>query len=196
MRNRAVTSAALPTAALAAMLIAPVAGFAQVDLQTQPIAAEAMQTTIEGEVMVVNTETRMMTLKTADGSYEVLHMPPEVKRLDSIKIGDMVSITETTTALIELQTGRDAGSMAAMGDTKVEAAPSEDGKPAGSITDTMTLMGKIVAVDKAAGTVTIQGAENTEVFPVSDTAMLDQLKVGDGVVAQFRNVISGEVTVK
>jgi Cu/Ag efflux protein CusF len=183
----------LAAAVLSAALVAPV--FAQVDLQTQPVAAEAMQTTIQGEVMVVNPDTRLMTLKTADGSYEVLHVPPEVKRLDKIKIGDMVTITETTTALIELQTGRDAGGMGAEGKTEVERAPGSD-KPAGTITDTLTLYGKIVGVDKAAGTVTIKGAETTRVFPVEDKALLDELKVGDGVVAKFRNVISGEVTVK
>jgi len=167
---------------------------AEVALQSQPVVAEAMETTIEGEVMVVNTDTRLMTLKTAEGEYKVLHVPPEVERLDQIKIGDMVSITETTTALIELQTGRDAGAMGAEGDTAVDAAPGE--KPAGSITDTLTLYGKVVGVDKAAGTVTIKGAETTRVFPVEDKALLDELKVGDGVVARFRNVISGEVTVK
>ncbi|WP_296900063.1 copper-binding protein [Thiohalocapsa sp.] len=180
------------SALLAAPLAAPV--YAQADLQTQPVAAEAIETKIEGEVMVVNPDTRLMTLKTADGSYEVLHVPPEVKRLDEIKIGDMVSITETTTALIELQTGRDAGAMGAEGETEVEAEPGE--KPAGTITDELTLYGKIVGVDKAAGTVTIKGAETTRVFPVQDQALLDELKVGDGVVAKFRNVISGEVTVK
>ncbi len=103
----------ISAAALSAVLAGP--AFAQVDLTTEPVVAEAMQSTIAGEVMVVNTDTRMMTLKTADGSFEVLHVPPEVKRLDRIKIGDMVSITETTTALIELQKGRDAGAMGAEG---------------------------------------------------------------------------------
>jgi Cu/Ag efflux protein CusF len=189
---------AIAAAVLGAILAAPVTSpvLAQVDLQTQPVAAEAMETKIEGEVMVVNTETRLMTLKTADGTYEVLHVPPEVKRLGDIKIGDMVSITETTTALIELQTGRDAGAMGAEGKTEVEGAPSMDGKPAGTITDTLTLYGKVVGVNKAAGTVDIKGAETTRTFPVQDKALLDELKVGDGVVAKFRNVISGEVTVK
>ncbi len=177
----------------ASVVVAP--AFAQVDLTTEPVVAEAMQSTIAGEVMVVNTETRMMTVKTADGSFEVLHVPPEVKRLDRIKIGDMVSITETTTALIELQKGRDAGAMGAEGDTKVEPAGSGD-KPAGTITDTLTLYGKIVGVDKAAGTVTVKGAETTRTFPVQDAALMNELAIGDGVVATFRNVISGEVTVK
>ncbi len=183
---------ALLTALISALLATNV--LAEVDLQSQPVTAEAMETRIEGEVMVVNPDTRLMTVKTADGGYQVLQVPPEVKRLDQIKIGDRVSITETTTALIELQTGRDAGAMGAEGDTTVDAEPGE--KPAGSITDTLTLYGKIVGVDKDAGTVTIQGAETTRVFPVQDAALLDGLQVGDGVVARFRNVISGEVTVR
>jgi Cu/Ag efflux protein CusF len=183
---------ALIAAAIGVLFATP--ALAEVDLETQPVAAEAMETKIEGEVTVVNADTRLMTLKTAEGEYQVLHVPPEVKRLDEIKIGDMVSITETTTALIELQTGRDAGAMGAEGETEVAAEPGV--KPAGTITDTLTLYGKIVGVDKAAGTVTIKGAETTRVFPVEDQALLDELKIGDGVVAHFRNVISGKVTVK
>ncbi|MBK1632510.1 hypothetical protein CKO31_17530 [Thiohalocapsa halophila] len=179
-------------AVVSLLLAAPL--YAEVDLQTQPVVAEAIETKIEGEVMVVNTNTRLMTLKLADGTYKVLHVPPEVERLEEIKIGDMVTITESTTALIELQTGRDAGAMGAEGETQVTVEPGD--KPAGSITDALTLYGKIVGVDKAAGTMTIQGAETTRVFPVEDAALLDELEVGDGVVAEFRNVITGEVTVK
>ncbi|WP_295540546.1 copper-binding protein [uncultured Thiohalocapsa sp.] len=183
---------ALTAAAMSLLLVGPLS--AEVDLQTQPVAASVIETAVDGEVMVVNTDTRLMTLKLADGTYKVLHVPPEVTRLDEIKIGDRVSITETTTALIELQTGRDAGAMGAEGETEVTAKPGD--KPAGTITDELTLYGKVVGVDKAAGTVTVKGAETTRVFPVQSQALLDELKVGDGVVARFRNVITGEVTVK
>ncbi|MCG6943077.1 MAG: hypothetical protein LJE69_17740 [Thiohalocapsa sp.] len=179
-------------AAVGMLFAAPT--FAQVDLKTEPVAADAVQTTVEGEVMVVNPDTRLMTLKTADGSFEVLHVPPEVKRLDAIKIGDHVTVTETSTALIELQSGRDAGAMGMMGSTETERVPGK--KPAGSIIDTLTLYGKVVGVNKAAGTVTVKGAQSTRTFNVENKELLDQLKVGDGVVAHFRNVITGEVTVK
>jgi Cu/Ag efflux protein CusF len=84
--------------------------------------------------------------------------------------------------------------MGAEANTETERAPGSE-KPAGTITDTLTLYGKIVAIDKAAGSVTIKGAETTRVFPVQDAALLDELAIGDGVVATFRNVISGEVVV-
>jgi len=179
--------------AFSAALCANIA-FAEVDLTTEPVVAEAAQTNISGEVMVVNTETRMMTIKKDDGTFEVLHVPPEVKRLDAIKIGDHVNITETSTALIELQQGRDAGAMGAEGGTEVERAPGA--KPAGMITDTLTLYGKIVGIDKANNTVTIKGANSTRTFNVENRELLDKLAVGDGVVATFRNTLVGEVTVK
>ena len=69
MIKRSAASAAV----IAVLMSAPT--LAQVDLSTEPVAAEAMQTTIAGEVMVVNTDTRRMTLKTADGSYQVFHVP-------------------------------------------------------------------------------------------------------------------------
>jgi hypothetical protein len=178
-------------AAIATLLAAPV--YAQVDLDTQPVRAEVTEASLEGEVMVVNTDTRLMTLKTPDGTYEVLHVPPEVQRLDEIKIGDKVTITETTAALIELQSGRDAGAMGAVGDVQVQGLPGD--KPAGSIAESMTLYGKIVDVSKAAGTVTVQGADSTQVFPVQEPVRLDEVKVGDGVVVKYRRVVTGEVTV-
>jgi hypothetical protein len=75
----------------------------------------------------------------------------------------------------------------------VQGLPGD--KPAGSIAESMTLYGKIVDVNKAAGTVTVQGADSTQVFPVQEPVRLDEVKVGDGVVVKYRRVVTGEVTV-
>lgn len=146
---------------------------------------------LQGEVMVVNTETRLMTLKDAEGQYHVVHVPPEVTRLDQIKIGDEVTITELSTALIELVPSDEAGPIASERSTDVDRMPGK--KPSGSITDTLTIFGKVVAMDKAAGSITIEGPNQTQTFEVDDPTMLDGVAVGDGVVAHFQNVIIGEV---
>jgi Cu/Ag efflux protein CusF len=123
--------------------------------------------------------------------FHVLHVPPEVSRLDQIKIGDKVTITEISSALIAL-TPADAGTPIAM-DTSVDVERDPGKKPGGAITETLTVSGEIVGVDQAAGKVTVKGPNQTRTFDVSDPALLDGVKVGDGVVAQFRNVIIGEV---
>ena len=61
------------------------------------------------------------------------------------------------------------------------------------MTETLTVTGEIVGIDKAAGTVTVKGPNATRTFDVADPALLEGVKVGDGVIAKFRNVIVGEV---
>lgn len=168
---------------------------AQPDLRSQPIEAVAVQSTLEGEVMVVNTETRMMTIRTPDGSFEVLHIPPEVSRLDRVRIGNRVRLTETTTAVLTLQRGRDAGAMGMEATGSVERAPGSS-RPAGTLRNTIRLFGQIVGIDQGAGTVEVRGARETRTFEIADKSLLRQLKVGDGVVVTIRDTITGEITVR
>jgi Cu/Ag efflux protein CusF len=186
MQKRALSLAL--SAALFAGAAVPGVVFSQ---QAEPVIAEMGGSQLQGEVMVVNTETRLMTLKDADGVYHVLHVPPEVSRIDQIKIGDKVTITEISSALIAL-TPADAGTPIAM-DTSVEVDRDSGSKPSGTMTETLTVTGEIVGVDKAASTVTVKGPNQTRTFDVEDPTLLDDVKVGDGVVAKFRNVIIGEV---
>lgn len=158
---------------------------------TEPAVAGMMGAQLTGKVMVVNPETRLMTLKDAEGAYHVLHVPQEVTRLDEIKIGDEVTITELSTALIELVSADEAGPVASERNTDVDRQSGK--KPSGSITDTLTVYGKVVAMDKANGTLTIEGPNQTRMLDVDDPSLLDGVSVGDGVIASFQNVIIGEV---
>jgi Cu/Ag efflux protein CusF len=133
-----------------------------------------------------------MTIKTPDGHFEVLKIPKQVKRINQIKIGNKVSITETQAVLVDIETGRDAGSMGAIGTTTVTPEPGT--KPAGTITEKLKLYGKVEAVDRAASQVTIRGPEKLVTLVVKDKAILDKLKPGDGVIATYVRTISGKVT--
>lgn len=83
--------------------------------------------------------------------------------------------------------------MGAIGSTEVDRSPGS--RPAGSITDSLTLYGQIVAVNPGAGTVTVRGAKETRTFELEeDKQFVGGLKLGDGVVVRIRNVISGQVT--
>jgi Cu/Ag efflux protein CusF len=182
----------LPRLALGALLTAGAAlsgvAFSQA---VEPVVAEISGSQLAGEVMVVNTETRLMTLKDADGVFHVLHVPPAVNRIDQIKIGDKVTITEISSALIGL-TPADAGTPMAM-DMTTDVDRDSGRKPSGTMTETLTVTGEIIGVNKAAGTVTVKGPNATRTFDVDDPALLEGVKVGDGVIAKFRNVIVGEV---
>jgi hypothetical protein len=191
MSKQTLSSAAL---VLSLSFAIPAGVQAQPDLRSQPIEAVAVRSTLGGEVMVVNTDTRMMTIRLPDGSFEVLHIPPEVSRLDRVRIGNQVQLTETTTAVLELQRGRDAGAMGREAFSNVERAPGS--RPAGTMRNTIRLFGQIVAIDQGAGTVQVRGARDTRTFEIADKSLLPQLKVGDGVVVTIRDTITGEITTR
>ena len=159
-----------------------------------PVTGAETTSEISGIVQVVNVEKRMLTIKTPDGRFQVIHVPEEAERLDEVKIGNRLTITETDAVLIDLVKGDEAG---AVGTTQETVLAQEKGaKPAGSITDTLTLYGRILAVDKSNRTVSVQGAEETVEFDIDDPALLDELSVGDGVVATFIRSVSGKVEVR
>ncbi len=180
--------------ALAACLAGGAAGLAPAALADSmtPIAGGATVTEITGTIVAVNKETRQMTIKVPDGRFEVVDIPKEVKRIDGIKIGDKLSATTTEAVLVDLETGRDAGSMGAIGDTQVQPDPGS--KPAGTITEKLKLYGKVESVDRVNSQVTLRGPEKTVTLTVKDKALLDKLKPGDGVIATYVRIITGKIT--
>jgi hypothetical protein len=159
-----------------------------------PVTGAETTSEISGIVQVVNVEKRMLTIRTPDGRFQVIRVPEEAERLDEVKIGNRLTITETDAVLIDLVKGDEAG---AVGTTQETVLAQEKGaKPAGSITDTLTLYGRILAVDKSNRTVSVQGAQETVEFDIDDPALLDELSVGDGVVATFIRSVSGKVEVR
>jgi len=157
-----------------------------------PVAGGATVTEITGEVVVVNKETRQMTIKQPDGTFEVLDIPEQVKRIDAIKIGNKVDITETEAVLVDIEKGRDAGSMGSIEKTTV--APEPGTKPSGTITTKLKLYGKVESVDRANSTVTVRGPNKVVTLAVKDKAILDDLKPGDGVIATYVRTITGKVS--
>lgn len=174
---------------LGSLALAPLALAA--DTATTPIAGAATVKEIVGTVTVIDTKTRKMTIKTPDGSFEVLTIPPEVTRIDRIKIGNKVTVSETEAVLVDLEKGRDAGSMGAISQTTVEPEPGR--KPAGTIVEKLTLYGKVESVDRKGSKVTVRGPNQTVTLKVQDPAILKGLAPGDGVVAHYVRAITGKV---
>lgn len=177
-------------AALALTAAAPFQWTMAADTLT-PVAGSATLSELSGEVVVINTETRLMTLKTADGTFEVLRIPPEVQRIKAIKVGDKVTISETEAVLVEIEKGRDAGAMGAVPERSLEREAGT--KPAGTMVDKLTLYGKVLEVNKVKSEVTVQGPSQTVTLKVEDPAMIGDLKPGDGVIARYVRVITGKV---
>ena len=49
--------------------------------------------TLAGTVETIDHGKRIVTIKTADGKFETIDVPPSAKRFDELKVGDKVSVT-------------------------------------------------------------------------------------------------------
>ena len=52
-------------------------------------------TTLSGTVETIDLQKRMVNIKTPDGEFQTVDVPPGAKRFDELKVGDKVSITFT-----------------------------------------------------------------------------------------------------
>lgn len=182
--NRMILSTALLTAS--ALIAAP----ALAETEVLPIAGGAVSTALTGTVTVVNQEKRMLTIRTPDGHFEVLHVPEMMTRLDQVKIGNLLTVTQTDAVLVDLIKSSGPAGIGRSQTTVIE--PDAGVKPSGAMVETLSLRGVVESVDKAESTVTIRGPNKTLTFDVSDPALLETLASGDGVEASYMRVVSGE----
>ena len=129
-------------------------GLSAAQADTAPVAGAAVSSELTGKVTIVNLDKRLLTIETPDGRFEVLHVPPEVTRLDKVKIGNRVTIDKTEVVLLSLQK---KGAGAPVGVTQGSSFTEAPGrKPAGTLVDSLTVTGVITAVDRAKSGITVQ----------------------------------------
>ncbi|AFL72731.1 hypothetical protein Thivi_0677 [Thiocystis violascens DSM 198] len=159
--------------------------------ETIPVTGALTTSELTGTVTVVDQERRMLTIQTPEGTFEVIHVPDQVTRLDQVKIGNKLTINQTDAVVVDLQKGPGTGSVSVTKETVTERAPGN--KPGGTIVNTMTRSGRVEAVDKANSTVTVRGPTQTQTYTVRDPALLNSVVPGDGVVLTYMHVLRGEV---
>lgn len=164
---------------------------AAVHADTSPVAGAAVSSALTGKVTVVNLDKRLLTIETPEGRFEVLHVPPEVTRLDQVKIGNRVTIDKTEIVLLSLQKKGSGTPVGVTQDSSFTAVPGS--KPAGTMVDSLTVTGVITAVDRARSSVTVQGPNDSVTFKVEDPTLLDGVAKGDTVSISYLREIKGEV---
>jgi hypothetical protein len=160
------------TATIAAEEKAPVTG-----------VGETITSTVR--VQTVNLGKRQLTVQNQEGEIFTVDVPPEVRRLAEIKPGDLI-VTEYRQALaIGLnKTDSSTGIRARRESVSVERA-GMDQPPGGVVRETVEMLANVIAINKARREVTVRGAEHTVILKVSEGVDIDEIKVGDEVLAVY-----------
>lgn len=163
----------LPTCSIAALFaFAASAATAQV---TKTVTGE--MTTVTATVEAIEKASREVTLKKPDGTYSVVQVPRDVKRFDTLKIGDKITAKYYDNIVLRVKAPGEPDV-----DTKSAATTRAQEGKAGTTAAQRTITATITAIDRSVPSITFTGPNNwTYSSRVEDTKTLAKVKVGDRV---------------
>ena len=180
--------------ALAAAFVSPV--FAQSSPpQAAVLAASAPgkgvvagKVTLSATVVAIDAAARTATLKGAKGNIVDVVIPPEVKNIGDIKVGDLVTVEYLRALSLQLKPSGGVRSST----TETATAPPPPGAVAGgAAAKQVVIMANVTAVNTKEHFVTLRGPKGNSVdVNVDDPAQLKLVKVGDQVEAVYTEALA------
>jgi hypothetical protein len=145
----------------------------------QPTRTLPTQTvTLSGTVEAIDHQNREVNIKTPDGKFETIDVPPSAKRFDELKVGDKVSIIFNNTVSARLKPPGEAPVNTATG----SSTAGQGERPGGTASMERTMTATISGIDKNTSSITFTGPNGWKYSRrVVDPTVLDKVKVGDQV---------------
>ena len=129
-------------------------------------------------VVAIDSATRIVTLKGANGKIVDVTVPPEAKKFDDIRVGDTVTAEYARALTLELKAAggiRSSSSQAA-------SAPAPAGAVAGgAMAKQVVIMANVTAINAKEGYITLRGPKGNFIDVMVDPSQLKLVKVGDQV---------------
>jgi ASC-1-like (ASCH) protein len=155
--------------------------------------AKNTQTTT-AQVIKINLKSRVVRLAGESGDTVDVKVKPEVKTLDQIKVGDTIKLTYDELFTVHVESGKsnEKTTAAAQESNRTDAQAGQT--PSTKLTEKRTYKATITAIDEAAGTATLQGADGvTATVTPEHKENLKKVKVGDRVVFTYTEALSANV---
>jgi len=134
--------------------------------------------TVAGTVETIDKNQHLLQIKTADGKFVALDVPPSAKRFDELKVGDKVKATYNNNVLVRLK----APGEAAIDSAGTASTMGKEAKPGGAALMTRTMTATVSEIDKANSSMTFVGPNDWKYSRrIVDPKVFDQVKVGDKV---------------
>ena len=144
--------------------------------QTRTLPTQTV--TLSGTVETIDLQKRVVNIKTPDGKFETIDVPPAAKRFDELKVGDKVSITYNNTVSARLKPPGEAPVNTATGTTTA----GQGERPGGTASQERIMTVTISAIDKGASSISFTGPNGWKYSRhIVDPTVLDKVKVRDKV---------------
>jgi len=141
--------------------------------QTKTLTGETK--TVTASVEAIEKETREVTVKKSDGTYDVFYFPETVRRFDTLKVGDKITAKYYENLVLRVKAPGEKDVNSASGGT-VRA----DGKSAATASRQRTITATIAAIDQSVPSITFTGPNGWKYSSrVEDKKALAKVRVGD-----------------
>ena len=159
--------------------------------KSQPVAGAEETIKMSARVTAIDHAKSVVTLQDSNGNETVLKVGEEARNLSQVKVGDIVNAEYRLAAIASLKKG--AGLRTATESTSTSRSKLGE-KPGGTITQEGTIVGDVIAIDAAKGTVSVKGPAGRVVHgKVTDKALLNDVKVGDQVELDYVSSLAIQV---
>jgi len=151
-----------------------VAGSTTLGAQVKTIPAETITAT--ATIEAIEQDTRTVTIKNEDGTYDEIKVPDDVTRFATLKVGDKITARYYSSLIVRLKKPGEA----AVDVEQAAVTPAAGAKPAGTAAIQRTITATIVAIDPKVPSITVKGSNGwTYSRKVTDKKALAKVKVGD-----------------
>ena len=152
---------------------------------------ESAPKTVTATIEAIDKTSRVVTLKTDAGNRLHVTAPDDMEGFNRLRVGDVVAARYFEAVAVRLAR---PGSPAPSG-VPTTIVKRKDDTPGSQTMSERTFRATVVALDAAAPSLTVKGAEGTErTMKVTDPAQLQALKAGDALDVTFYESRLVEVT--
>ena len=173
----------------ASTLALPVAGFAQgvgaavVEGSSADARMKAAEVVVRAKIVEFDAKSRVAALRDPRGTILLVDIPPDVKGLDQVRVGDDLVFRYVAAVVAQLEKVSGAGGIRERVETTEQFKSAPGALPGTAGRRTVDILAKVTAVNAKAGTVTLRGATRTSTVKVPPDVNIKALKVGDDVRA-------------
>jgi len=141
--------------------------------------------TLTATVQAVDLENRLVTPKGERGRVVTVNVGEEARNLDQVKVGDRVVITYREAMAIQLIKEPTSGGVTERRNTLSGSRAELGQRPSATLRDKTEIVANVIAVNKKARRVTLQGPEHAVTVKVATDIDLSSIRVGDQVRAVY-----------
>lgn len=135
--------------------------------------------TATATVQAIDSTSRILTLRSEDGTEDMMYVPAEVKRFDQVKVGDKLKIRYHESLVFQVRKPGEASNKP--GDSAT-ASRTPGAKPGAQMARQLTATVDVVSVDPSVPSITVKTADGRTVTrKIEDKKNIEGVKAGDKI---------------